>query len=51
MEFSMANENNGVKVYDDGKGGQWVKDTDSDTRIHLDKNGNANIFDSKKQKK
>jgi hypothetical protein len=47
----MANENNGVKVYDDGKGGQWIKHTDSDTRVHIDKNGKANVFDSKKQKK
>lgn len=47
----MSKQNNGVKVYDDGKGGKWVKDTSSDTRIHIDDKGHANVFDSKKQKK
>jgi hypothetical protein len=47
----MAKKDEGVKVYDDGKGGKWVKDKASDTRVHIDKNGSANVFDSKKHKK
>lgn len=47
----MAKKNNGVKVYDDGKGGQWVKHTGSDTRIHITKKGKADVFDSKKKEK
>lgn len=48
----MANKNKkDVTTYDDGKGGKWVKDNNSNTRVHIDKKGNANIFDDKKHKK
>ncbi len=47
----MAKDKKSVKIYPDGKGGKWVKDNDSDTRVHIDKNGKANVFDSKKHKK